>query len=659
MVELRRTFALVAALPLLARAQSPRITPQGDPSVKADSIYRLAVDPKDYPDYPVAILLDDGVVRVEADGQTSKTYRTIVQILKPEAEQRYQEQTFSYAPKHQRLTVNWIRVVKPNGDVVSAEPSHVQDSDIPAERGDPVYSDQKVRRVSLSGVKAGTIVDYSYTTEELKPFLARDFLLRWRVNSGPLVRRSRYVVDLPEGLKARVVEQNLGFAKTSQVVNGRRIDTWAAADVPAVRPEPLAADSNGVTMWITISSPLGWNDIGAWYATNAQSRYALSADVERKVAALTAGAKSLDDSIRAVHRWVAQDIRYVSIALGLGGYQPRTPDEVVRTGFGDCKDKATLFVAALAKLGVPAFPVLLNAFGRVDRRVPSVDQFNHVIAAVKRGGHYEFTDLTADILPYGELPYSEQGQFGVLVHPDGAIEEVTFPKQPLEHNATATSISGALAEDGSFKGAVIETAAGARQIRLRERMRHPLDSAAKTNIANALARSYFEGAQGDSLQAFDGLDLTATPRVRALIRTEKAAFPAGENLILQLPFRPMGSLAVAARELENAPKRRFSIDPERFWGYGVSQTELRVQLPAGWTAQLPKDVTASSAFGSYTAEYRQSGAELTVRHRVAGAGIVQPPERVRDLVNWLRAVAQDDARMIVLEKPKTAPLPKP
>src|SRR5205085_1109841 len=83
-------------------------------------------------------------------------------------------------------------------------------------------------------------------------------------------------------------------------------------------------------------------------------------------------------------------------------------------------------------------------------------------------------------------------------------------------------------------------------------------SAAKTNIANALARSYFEGAQGDSLQAFDGLDLTATPRIRALISSEKVAFPAGENLILQLPFRPMGSLATAARELASAPKRRFT-----------------------------------------------------------------------------------------------------
>ena len=49
-------------------AQAPRITPQGDPSVRADTIYTLAVNPADYPEENAAVLLDDGVVHLEADG---------------------------------------------------------------------------------------------------------------------------------------------------------------------------------------------------------------------------------------------------------------------------------------------------------------------------------------------------------------------------------------------------------------------------------------------------------------------------------------------------------------------------------------------------------------------------------------------------------------
>ena len=80
-------------------------------------------------------------------------------------------------------------------------------------------------------------------------------------------------------------------------------------------------------------------------------------------------------------------------------------------------------------------------------------------------------------------------------------------------------------------------------------------------------------------------------------------------------------------------------------------------LPLFARAQSPRITPQEDP--SVTAEYRRSGAELTVRHRIAGAGSVQPPEKIRDLIDWLRAVSQDDARMIVLEKPKTALSPTP
>src|SRR5690348_14859968 len=138
--------ALVVMSAAHATAQAPRITPQGDPSVQADTIYRLAVNPADVPEQTAAYLLDDGVLRIEADGTESTTYRQIVQVLRPEAVESLQEQRFSYAPKHQRFTLNWIHVVKPDGTIISDKPAQVQESDVPAEMGDPTYSDRRVIR---------------------------------------------------------------------------------------------------------------------------------------------------------------------------------------------------------------------------------------------------------------------------------------------------------------------------------------------------------------------------------------------------------------------------------------------------------------------------------------------------------------------------------
>jgi hypothetical protein len=61
-------------------------------------------------------------------------------------------------------------------------------------------------------------------------------------------------------------------------------------------------------------------------------------------------------------------------------------------------------------------------------------------------------------------------------------------------------------------------------------------------------------------------------------------------------------------------------------------------------------VTARSEFGDYTAEYRQEGQELVVVRTMIGRDGLEPPEKIAALVSWLRAVAKDDVKYIVLER---------
>ena len=66
---------------------------------------------------------------------------------------------------------------------------------------------------------------------------------------------------------------------------------------------------------------------------------------------------------------------------------------MLATGYGDCKDKATLFVAVVKALGFQAYPALLNSGGRVDPALPSIAQFDHAIAAVERPAGRVYVDL--------------------------------------------------------------------------------------------------------------------------------------------------------------------------------------------------------------------------------------------------------------------------
>jgi hypothetical protein len=642
---------LLFLLPAAGQAQAPVITPAGDPSIRNDSVYALAVDPAKHAGEPYVLLLDDGVVRYEADGRGTRTYRQVTQILTQDAVSRFAEHAFSYAPGHQRLTVNWIRVVRPDGTLVSDTPPHVQDADVPASMGDPVYTDEKVRRYSLSGVGPGTIVDWSYTLEELKPPLAGDFILPWSVHNPQLTRWSRYIVDLPATVHPHVLERNLTFNSRTVTTNGRRITTWETRSVAPVEPEEFASDSNGVYMTITITGPITWDAIGRWYAGLSANRTVVPTSVEARLPALLKGTRTADDTLAAVQRWVAQDIRYVSIALGLGGYQPRTPEEVVSSGYGDCKDKATLFIAVANRLGFHAYPVLLNNGGSTDRQLPAIGQFDHAIAAVDRAAGRRYIDLTAALTPYGELPPGDEGQFALLVHPDGTSEQVVLPQAPPSANLESTRMVGTLAPDGYLSVSVEERMLGAWQYMFRRLLSQPLDTTRRENLARAIGSKLYPDAQVDSLQLFDGRDLSTEPRVAFRLTHALAARPAGNGhtVILTLPLPSMRYLADAASRLEARKVRLFPLDAERVLGPMVGRTEIILTLPPGWRAELPRTVSVDGKWGRYATRYTQDAQTLHVMREFEGARGVYPPAAVGDLVSWLRAVAVDDVPYIVIE----------
>src|SRR5438034_1134192 len=560
---LTRSLVLLLAVAAAARAQAPRITPTGDPTVRNDTIYGLAVRPADQPDDDYIYLLDDGVVRLEADGRGSRTYRQVVQILTREAAETWGEQSFSYVSGRERLTLNWIRVVKPTGEVISSQPAHEQESIAPVAQEAPVFSDAKVRRVSSGGIAPGTLLDYIY-----------------------------------------------------------------------------------------IAAPVQWADVARWYGGLSRDRYVVTPGLDSALGSVVTGARTLDDSLRALHRWVAQDFRYVSLSLGIGGFQPRLPAAVLATRYGDCKDKATLFIALARRLGLRAYPVLLSSSGGIARDRPSALAFDHMIAAVERPSGYLYLDLTSELTPFGSLPPAEQGEFGLMVHADGSGEEVTFPADSAATNRDVAVLTGDLSPQGVFHGRYVHVAAGDQQYGMRQTFATPFGTTERERITRAAVNMLFPGATGDSLELFDGRDLRAEPRIAVVVRDAQATSPSGSNDILTLPIHNYGDLKGLAAELEARGPRRFPIDVAQVAGPHEESAELTLTLPEGWRAQLPPNVTAQSAFGSYRAEYAQAGRVLHVARTLVGRKGVEPPGRIGELITWLQNMGRDDVRYIVLEHPR-------
>ena len=642
-------LVLLAVCAQAALAQAPVITPAGDPSVLSDSIYRLAVNPADHPDDPYVYLLDDGVVRLEADGRGTRTYRQVVQILTQQAAERFGEQVFSYSSSREKLTVNWLRVVRSDGSVVSAQATHEQESDAPTALESPVYSDARLHRATLGGVAPGTIVDWSYTVETVKPVMPGDYYSGWTVTNNRLTRRSRFILDVPASVAPRIKERNLPFARQTTEAHGRKVYTWAMQDVPrAPDQEPFEPDSNDVVASVEVGLPIAWGDVARWYAGLLNGRDSLTPELDARLADVVKGARNVDDSLRALYRWVTQDFRYVSVSMGLGAYQPRVPAEVVRTGFGDCKDKSTLFVALARRMGLEAYPVLTGLEVSIDSTLPSATAFDHMIAEVIRPQGPVYLDLTTRAVPVGLLPYAEHGEFGLAVHPDGRADEVRLPRDSIASNFSSYEVTGTLSPEGTFTGHATLMWRGTTQLQIREEMSNDVTTIQRANMTRNLANRVFDGAVGDSLELFDGRDLLAPARIAIAVHDAKATNHSGTSDVLTLPFGVVVSSATVAHVAARRP-RHYHIDASLVFGVVTGVSDFRVTLPEGWRARLPDSVHVSGPFGSYTATYVQEGRELHVVRRAAGVRGVYPQDRVDDLLTFLRAVAADDVRYIVLE----------
>jgi hypothetical protein len=634
-----------------ARAQAPRINPHGDPSVRDDTIYRLAVDSAAYPQQATVLLFDDCVIRVGAMNRVTRVWRQVTQVLRPAGVAGLQERVFTYTPELQRVTINWIRVLRPDGTVISSGPAQEQETDEAPVAGSVVKWHRRVRRLSLSGVAPGTLVDVSWSAEDREALRDGDFFLRWFVSDGTTVRRSRLLIDVPDDIQLRIAERNLTFRRRESTAGDRTIYEWATNDVPWVRQEPLVspADSVDPGMSVTVSTPGSWLDVGSWYAGVARVALVPTRALRDTVERVVARAGSREDAIKAVQEWVVETIRSVAQSFGVGGYAPRSPDVVVSSGFGDSKDKATLLVAALGAIGVDAAPVLINTVRPIAHDLPSILVFNHAIVAIRDRSGYRFVDPTAEV-PLGVLPDDDQGQFGLIVRTDGRSEEVTTPEDSASANGSELRVAGVIDSSGAFRGRLVWRAFGSGAVLLRAMVTSGFDSAQLASVlANSVAGMFPGEARSDSLGTFDGEDLYAEPRVTFVMRG-KAVLRSGTTDVLTFADGS-DKWTRMANLLEAELPRQLPIDASRIIGVRTEVEESRFTMPAVWRAELPRDVSATSVFGSYSARYRQEGRDLVISRRTVGARGIQSKEHIQELIAWVRAIAKDRVPFIVLDHP--------
>ena len=191
-----------------------------------------------------------------------------------------------------------------------------------------------------------------------------------------------------------------------------------------------------------------WESYGEWIRKLSKDRNILPQKTIDKVRELTQNAATKQEKAKILYEYLQQTTRYVSIQLGIGGWQPMKAETVAQTGFGDCKALSNYMKALLEVVDIPAYYTVIST--RKERffpDFPSFGQSNHVILMVPFEQDTVFLECTSQNAPFGYIS-SLAGHDALAVGNERAFL-CTLPACQPHDNAETNTIHIQLDKDGT------------------------------------------------------------------------------------------------------------------------------------------------------------------------------------------------------------------
>ncbi|HEY0840603.1 MAG TPA: DUF3857 domain-containing protein, partial [Vulgatibacter sp.] len=550
-------------------------------------------------------LVDLQAVRVLPSGQASRTSQSIVQVRNQRGVDRFRIFQISYAPGRQELKVERARILRADGTIVDA---HTETDRSLNEPWSGLYYDARAAVIGFPSLAPGDTVELVWRLEDV----ARDNLLSDYFGDVDFLGDTvstvdwEYVLEMPEG-RAIYSNSPAGSVRTEEPgAGGRTLHRWRARDVARVVPEPQMPGWVEVLPYLHVSTYRDWESVARYWWGLVKDQVAPTPEIDRVAREIVAGIPKGDVAarVRAVYDFVVTKTRYVGLEFGIHSFKPYRVEQVLRRGFGDCKDKASLAWSLLRSLGIDSNLVLLRMryLGRIGSEPASLAVFNHAILYVPSLDLY--LDGTAEWSGSAELPEADRGAEVLIVDPDRTSEFRITPEAPASLSTTKTSYRLLLAADGAaaLSGTSVVQGLGAPGYR----QTYASPGTRTAHFEQSWARS-FPGVTVARLEVSDPRELERDVRLSYDLEIPGYADVGDDGALSFSPTRASSSLVEGFAALS---ARRYDLVLRYPWSTGF---RYEVELPRGFVAtSVPEAATIDSPFGSARVEYALDGTTLVV-----------------------------------------------
>ncbi|MHB8736514.1 MAG: DUF3857 domain-containing protein, partial [Terriglobales bacterium] len=413
---------------------------------------------------PVALLVDTAVARVFPSGNVGRFVQQIFRVNNAAGAASLATYAVTFNPADE--DVHFLAAHVQHADGSTADAAAAQDEVVSESVGYETFYDVRNRFVRLPALQPGDFVEVAYrvlptSVESLYGDYFGD-LVEFGGEAPKLLQQFVVLTPANKPLYSRAVR--FTGEPSVQTVDGERVYRWMMRDIPAQRFEPQAPPAIEQLPYIAVSSFRDWQQFGNWYLQLIRDTFVMDENLRRTTDDLVKNLTSPADKVNAIYNYVIRNTHYVALEFGIHGYRPYPVTQVYQRRFGDCKDKASLMVAMLARAGIAADVVLvrIRELGLVDPTIPAVADFDHAIVYVPT--LHQYLDGTVEYNGPQELPEADQRAFTfripagrMLLEPSlsadrlfaDAHPEVT-PELPASVNQSSKMVQGTLSSEGDL-----------------------------------------------------------------------------------------------------------------------------------------------------------------------------------------------------------------
>lgn len=574
------------------------------------------------------------------------TTHKVVTILNPGSDANELQIFYDQYTKIKKL---WAKMYDAAGKEISSFKAK-DFKDRSAIGGSTMYSDTRFKYLTLQHSSYPYTIEYQ-TVIDHKGIMSYP---NQRVNGfGSAVERFEMKVTVPSGLDINSKMENVSLITQTETVGDTKVYSWTGNNLPALIKESympshlqypivrIEASQFKVDKYEGDMST--WKSFGDFMQVLNKDRQRLSPETQQEIKSLTADATTDREKIKRIYEYMQDEVRYVSVQLGIGGWQSFDAAYVEKNKYGDCKALSNYMKSLLEVVDIPSDWVVIyrGNSGRqeIDENFVNPGFANHMILYVPSEDMW--LECTSNNYPPNYIGGDNHDRPVLLITGNGGKISRT-PKYGLAENRSTTRANINLDDKG---GAVIKKQTkyyGPSHDVYRYIQDYPKSDIEKYIVRNtalpALTLDKF-AIQTDPDAPIATVDFNITvPRYGS---------KAGKRI-----FVPINNLNPFT-EVPDATANR--IHPVKIENDSHEKDEYIFDLPEGYKVESAPDARTvlTSDFGEFSLELKVTDKTITVVRKLDIYAVELPASSYEELRDFYKKVAAADAVKLVLVKKPT------